>query len=487
MNKRTLLLSALLLTAAVLAACGGDTGDKVADTTAAGNTTTAPVETEPLFDDEMPERNMDGFTLTFMNYTDTALGWALKDINKEAENADQVNDAIFSRNRRIEERYNAVIDEFYMDELNSTFTNSVMAGTTDFDVAQIWDQHVNILNTAGVLLTWDNLPMVNLEKEWWNQDANEVFRIHDAQYAAAGDYNLSEYSKSYLYFFNKDLYHKLAYDENLYDLVREGKWTWDTMLKIAKDAGRDLNGDGVMDENDQYGLVETAKIHFQLLITGAGYKYIELDNDGVPYFAVPGNDGLISLMQKLIDDHIDTSWYYKSATPNGGVPNEVFEKGNSLFVSSTMWDTEDYRDYDFDIGLLPAPKWDEAQENYYSITIGGLVSVLPKTMPDADAENIGILLESLAADSRYTCLPAYKEVTLQSKYARDEGSADMIDIIFDSQTYDLGVTVWGDVVRSVLSEQLFQKLDTNVVSRIEKMEKTVAKQIESTMKALEED
>ncbi len=485
MKTRNALLCASLLAVAMIASCGSAGDEGKATDTQSQSQTEAVTEAVTLFDDEMPERDMNGYNLTFLNYTDTALGWALKHINRTEENGDQVNDAIFQRNRRIEDRYNAVISEYYHDNVLDTFRQQVMAGATDFTLAQIYDMDVNSLNTAGLLLTWDYLPMINLEKEWWNQDANAAFRIGDAQYAAVGDFNLSEYSKSYLYFFNKDLYKSLAFDENLYDLVREGKWTWDTMLSIAKQSARDLNGDGKMDLNDQYGLAETAKIHFQLLITGAGYKYIDVGEDGVPYFTVSGDEKLISFMQKLVDDHKDTSWYYRSSEPNGAVPNEAFQPGNTLFVSSTMWDTESYRDYNFDIGILPPPKADEAQEEYHTITIGGLITVIPKTLSEDDAENVGILLESLAADSRYTCLPAYKEVTLQSKYARDEGSADMIDIIFATQTYDLGVTTWGDV-RSQFSDQIFQKLSDDIVSRVTKIEKNITNQIKQSMEALEE-
>ena len=483
-NRKRMCMTLLLLTAGVLAACGGgeETTAVTTDVETTGTKTAA--ETEVLFDDGMPERDMEGYTLTFLNYTDSALFWALKDINRAEETGDQVNDAIFARNRRIEERYNAVITELYSDTVIDTFRNQVMAGATDFTLAQIYDVMANSLHIAGTLLTWDNLPMINLEAEWWNQDANASFQVNGAQFAAVGDFNLSEYSKSYLYFFNKDLYKSLGYDDDLYQLVRDGKWTKDKMLEIAKDAAKDLNGDGKMDLNDQYGLAETAKIHFQLLITGAGYKYIDVDRDGNPYFTISGNESLISYMQELVDDHTDTSWYYMSEKPNGACPNEAFQPGNTLFISSTMWDTEYYRDYDFDIGMLPAPKADEAQEKYYTITVGGLVTVLPKTL--SDAENVGILLESLAADSRYTCLPVYKEVTLQSKYARDEGSADMIDIIFDTQTYDLGVTTWGDV-RTQFSESIFQKLSTDIVSKVTKMEKTITKEIQKTIDALDEE
>ena len=91
MNKKMIFrspLAVLLLAASMLGlgavslvSCGTsdqkqpDNPDNQKNTTAE---TTAPVETEALFDDEMPERDMNGFELNILNYTETALGWALK-------------------------------------------------------------------------------------------------------------------------------------------------------------------------------------------------------------------------------------------------------------------------------------------------------------------------------------------------------------------------------------------------------------------------
>ncbi|MCQ2431775.1 MAG: hypothetical protein MJ175_04135 [Clostridia bacterium] len=359
-----------------------------------------------------------------------------------------------------------------------------MAGDTDFDLAEIYDELLNGVHTSGVLETWDIMPHIDLSREWWNQDANVMFRIGDQQYAAVGDFNLSMYSKSYLYFVNKDLYKSIGFDDNLYELVKSGKWTKDKLLEIAKQGAKDIDGDGKMGDDDQYGLAETTKIHYQMLITGAGYKFVDIGKDGMPYFAVPGNEKMLSMMQELLGDHADTSWYYRESTPMGGVPDAIWEKGRTLFVSSTMWNTEKYRDYNFDIGMIPAPKYDEAQDRYYSITIGGMVTVIPKSIRLDSLDNIGILLEALAADSHYNTLPVYKEVTLQSKYARDEGSAEMVDIIFSSQVYDLGVTIWTNV-RSTYMEGVFHKLNDTLVSKTESLSKSIEKSIQKTIDALE--
>ncbi len=481
-------LIAALLCMGVLTACG-DTAQEPSQPNNEQNPgqtqTEAATAEAPLYDDQLPDQDMQGYQLTFFNYTDASLDWALKDIDRTETTGDLVNDAIYHRNRRVEERFNAVISEIYSGSVVDTFKREVTAGDTTFSVAQINDESLNGVHVAGCLETWDVLPYVDLTREWWNQDANATFRLGESQYAAVGDYNLAEYSKSYLYFFNKDLYQSLGFDDDLYQLVRDGKWTKDALLSIAKQVSRDLNGDGVMTEDDQYGLAETTKVHYQMLITGAGFKFVDVDKDGTPYFAVPGNERMLSYMQQLINDHKDTTWYYASPEGMGGVPNDVFKKGNTLFVSATMWNTEMYRDYAFDIGMLPAPKMDEAQERYYSITTSGLVSVLPKTIADAEKEPVGILLEALAADSHYHVLPVYKEVTLQSKYARDAGSADMIDIIFDSQVFDLGVTIWTDV-RYTYMANVFHKLSDKLASLTETIDKKTVKAIQKTIDALDD-
>jgi len=168
---------------------------------------------------------------------------------------------------------------------------------------------------------------------------------------------------------------------------------------------------------------------YQILLSGAGIKYVDLNESGNPFFAVPGDERALGIMQKMSDDFGKTKSYF--ATNDSALYMQMFAGNQIVFLADTMWDTEKYRSYDISIGMLPAPKWDESQENYYSITVGGVVSALPKTLPQSDHENVGILLEAMAFASRNDTLPEYKEIVLKGKYANDTESVDMIDIIFD--------------------------------------------------------
>ena len=157
----------------------------------------------------------------------------------------------------------------------------------------------------------------------------------------------------------------------------------------------------------------------------------------------------------------------------------MFSGGQLVFVADTMYDTEYYRSYEINIGMLPSPKWNEAQENYHSITVGGVVSALPKTLPAADQKNVGMLMEAMAFSARQDTLPAYKETVLQGKYVNDKESAEMVDIIFNSQTYDLGVTVWD--VRGHYMSNIFEKNSTDVVSSTETIKNIIDSQIQATI------
>lgn len=42
---------------------------------------------------------------------------------------------------------------------------------------------------------------------------------------------------------------------NMYDLVKEGNWTFDKMLDITKDRYQDLDGDGEVSDNDAFGMI----------------------------------------------------------------------------------------------------------------------------------------------------------------------------------------------------------------------------------------
>jgi hypothetical protein len=98
-----------------------------------------------------------------------------------------------------------------------------------------------------------------------------------------------------------------------------------------------------------------------------------------------------------------------------------------------------------DFGIIPPPKFDEQQDRYYVYVDPWCTSAVSVPIT-SDYERTGLLLEALTYESRYTLLPAYYDINLKTKFARDDESKEMIDIILDNRLYDIGdVYGWGSM------------------------------------------
>ena len=135
------------------------------------------------------------------------------------------------------------------------------------------------------------------------------------------------------------------------------------------------------------------------------------------------------------------------------------------------------RDMEDDFGILPLPKLDAEQDSYYSTyqAWSGRCYVVPKG--GSDLERTSAILEYMCSVSTDTLIDAYYDVTLQRKVSRDDESAEMLDIIFDSYTSDIGLTYEIGGLRDLIQNMMKASSDT-VVS-------TLASKKESVMSAAE--
>ena len=492
--KRIISLILLSVLAVITVSCAPDANfeNKDKETTAANEQNAA--DTTAAEEDKygsLPEINMDGFELRFYNYDYSWMTWAINELDVEEQTGDLILDEIYKRNRRIEEKYNCNIIETTVGHPEQTLRRIVQSGDDLYDIAQFYDEYAVNYYTQGLLHTWDKIPYIEPDAPWWLQDANDVFIIHGRQFAAVGAFSLNMYSRTYVFLFNKDMVKNLGINENMYDLVRGGKWTLDKFAEIAKQAAADLNGDGIMNQNDRYGITTTATAYFGALVAGAGVKYIDIDEQGNPYFAIPGNMYALDVMQKIFDMNRGTDIYYKSSndiSSGGAVATQMFNDGQILFTSTSLRgiDHHNFKGMDIDIGILPIPKYNETQEKYHSLTTMGCVSVLPGSMAEDRFNNVGLLIEALSRDSYQSLHPIYKETTLKTKYSKDEDSEQMLDIVFDSITFDLGASVFPNETFLAYMDYFLNRNDS-FVSATERLEPRVNVAINKLIQASETD
>jgi len=259
--------------------------------------------------------------------------------------------------------------------------------------------------------------------------------------------------ESLILFFNKQIVADLQLD-NIYTLVKENKWTYDKFFELANAATADLNGDGQMTDDDRYGIVTRDDMIYPAFWVSAGIKTVGKDENDLLMF-IGNNEKLYGILenvhQKLFGGQkIQFSAGTDKATTYAGlewymVPFEQFKNNQALFFAYALEGVASLRDMETDFGILPFPKYDEAQDKYYARVLDGWINIVPIHAPDL--ERTSVIMESLAVESRNYTIPAYFDIALTRKYSRDDDSWDMLEIIHGSRTFDMGDVFYLDAVR----------------------------------------
>lgn len=441
------LLAALMLTA--LAACGGEAGKgsgsgagegasavAEADTTAE---TTAAETTDPYASDGLPDTDWQGADYTII----------LRELTKyefvaEEENGEVLNDAIFERNRRAEERFNIKIGlvtkggwASATSEMLSTFRASILAGESTYDLGLGYQAFVVEDAMAGLFHNAYEVPYLDLSKPWWCQQAVEILTLDNCCYMLTGDISHTVWRGMYVLFFNKKLAedHKIG---SLYDKVSAGDWLFDDFVSISKSVSADLNGDGEYTDADLYGWLTCLANHIRQFMVSLDTPITTPDKDGYPVLTF-NNPKSVDVLERVNALYWDQSTYISKELqePAADAISPVFTGDRALFMSAFLGNAELLRDMDTDFGIIPYPKYDEAQADYYTGTHNSVSTVLiPVTV--ADVERAGMITEALCFDGYKTIVPAYYEVVLKTKFARDEESEAMLDIIRGGLSFNFG-------------------------------------------------
>ena len=109
-----------------------------------------------------------------------------------------------------------------------------------------------------------------MDKPWWDQKLIRDLSINGKLFFEAGNIVLRDKLRVSCLYFNKDMFKSIGVDYP-YQYVYDGTWTIDKLMEISKGVNKDLDGNGVMDEYDQWGFM--SQYEFSLhLFEAAGEK-----------------------------------------------------------------------------------------------------------------------------------------------------------------------------------------------------------------------
>lgn len=486
------LIPALL--APILLSCGesGENADPSSPSPAQGSaepsSQNAEAEEEPEEDPnaalyaDLPTGNYEGKTFTILAPRHTEY-----DFFGEVD-GDIISEAVYKRNSAVETSLNLSLTPVFeaglwddRDGYCGKVKNSVMAADDAYQLVSGYGAYITSVAADGVFANWNHVGGVNFEKPWWNSDIVYEMNVADHLFYITGDMTMTSVEYLFSIFFNKLLMEDTGL-ESPYSLVREGRWTLDALKNYSATISIDVNGDGKMTVDDMYGYSTDATNMVSGYMAAFDADVTVKDPDsGLPVLAISEEsfiDKFLSIQSFLCEDpSVFLSTDEGSYVGDDRESAKIFSEARALFLADILGNSAAMRDVDFDFGIIPYPKYDEAQTDYHTTAWDAYnLFCIPRT---AELEFVGVVSENMAARSFEEVLPAFYDKALLSKYARDEDSAEMISLIRSGATYNFGVVnsphigspghIWRDLVGSKSS---------NIASKTGKNEKAMVKSLE---------
>ncbi|MCL1792394.1 MAG: extracellular solute-binding protein, partial [Oscillospiraceae bacterium] len=407
---------------------------------------------ETIADIPEPDYDFGGYKFRALVNGDAFGDYRSREFFAPEETGDVINDAVYKRNITAEEKYNFTLeisgDTTWSNPAQTIAEKSIKSGDDAYDLVMpfMTAEAASNLAQQNLLLDLKALPGIDLENPWWDQRANEQLTIGNKLFFTTGD--ISIVLSSYCTFgilFNKSLVKDNSL-EDPYALVKNGDWTIDKMHEMAKNITKDINGDGILNHEDQWGVLSELNASNGLFFA-AGEQIVSKGADGYPEITMY-NPRSVSVIEKALDFlqdggtvifantmKVDSVWEYAT---------KIMAEGRALFRSCALVGVEELRAAELDFGIIPYPKYDKAQNGYNNLvsTICVPGACVPTTVKSP--ETVGAIIEILARGAAATVTPAYFEQTLYNRLVRDDESYDMLKLIFSTRVYDLAyIYDWG--------------------------------------------
>lgn len=454
------LILAVLTLLAVFVACdqgneGGEGGS--------GNVENEGYDINGRLNDRLPDLNYKGEEINVMYWSD------VENLEFEVESVtgNNVSDAIFDRNNRIEDRLNVdlVWNGVPGNANNRTgFVRMVQsyadAGTGSADIIATYSRTAGTLAVQGLLIDLATIKdsYVDLEMPWWPSQMVETVSFGNAggtsYYFLTGDISTNVLHMMHCIYINKDLLTRLGGNiDDVYKMVYDGKWTLDALIELTAGAYQDLDGDNAKSRGDRYGLTGRSYV-LDAFYIGSNMKYIDSNQEAGKSLSVSkdfSSAKTVKLVRKLGQQFAGDDWITEKFASEPDFDSTIsdigiFVDGHALVVQqhAQMAEKSVVGKAKFKYGVLPMPKYDEKQVNYYTSvgnphTLYGLfVGLNSRGDMDKTLQMMSAVLECWASEGYRLTTPEIFEVNMQLKYSEGQDETNMFEYVRMGVTMDMG-------------------------------------------------
>lgn len=429
MKRKISLSLAMIIVFSALFSCGANNTSN--EQTSAPELESDSQQSDTSAEDPYADIDLGGFTLRVLNVKGR-LWNTMSVLDYDEINGDSINDAVYNRNRLAEKKLNFTLEvtESPSNDTQKDFQTVVAASEDAYDAVFLMSDNLSSNIANGYLMNLMDVSSIDVSNPWWDTKFNEGLIINKSLYGASSPAHLMSFDMTVACYLDKVLLERNGIDAP-YDIVRDGKWTYDEMLKIMTQC-MNLNGDEKYSDksgmNSTFGC-STFDGWLGVLATNAG-SLVQLD-DGVPYFA--GAD------EKFYDSIDKLTEVFSGDGHTAGTSTDYdkfFLTGRAAFCIISIGNAHVFRDMTDEYGILPTPKFD-VSDSYNSMMGSAVLFSIPST--SQNAEKAGAAYDAISYYSYRDVMPVYYN-SLCYKGLRDDDSVDMLGIISDSRAADIGRT-----------------------------------------------
>lgn len=353
----------------------------------------------------------------------------------DEEASSVVDEAKLLRNEIVEKKFNIeIVEKLYeAEEILPAQSTAALVNTAIADIVTSPAEQMAVLASNGLLLNLYSVPYLNLNAKYVTEAMKVQYTAENTAFMMFDDV-ISYQTNLWAAFYNVSLVNELGL-EDPYSYVKNGTWTWDVMLEMAKSvlpseesdesaeelAENDESGDGAEENVRYYGLASYYNGEEDLDLA-----YAMLGSMGQKYFGDTYRNKMelsldVSVANKAVENFLDiigSEMHYKG---DGMSAITEFSEGRLLFYvyetslaaalanSKTEW------------SVAPLPKYSAEQEGYNSWLDTSAIAI-GVFNTNTNTSRVGRILNCLCAAS-YEHIREATDVAYINYYLRNNQSA----------------------------------------------------------------
>ncbi len=343
-------------------------------------------------------------------------------------------DALAARNEAVETALNVRLSVSVVDETSyaDLVLQSVRADSYYSDLLVLPQKQIGAFAANGILLNLRSLPFLDLSQPYFDADSLAAATAGKASYAVAGAASFEEATLCAV-FFNRGMMEEAGL-ELPYAQVYGGTWTWDSFFAYTTSSvTAGVNGP------NSFAYQYAADMLPSAVFFSVGGRFTDSYAGTAPTVSYSEEEeNLAAVVRRLFTDP------FRHTDAESGV--SAFHTGGSLFLLDRLYLMSWMPNSAVRWGILPFPKATEEQSSYRSLASGDAL-FFGTQINTLDTEKVSVLLRAINAASYGVITEAYVEYAMND-LLRDNDSANMLEIISFSRTYDFAFS-FGSTVSEI--------------------------------------